>query len=73
MIFTLNLGEAIGRQFFWSMLLFIMGLVDDRRSIKPGMKFLIQIIAAYIAMIYGVRIYGLSVPGWNPIHFFRFG
>ncbi len=69
-IFTLNLGEQLAGILFGVLVLFVMGLVDDRRPIKPGMKFLIQIIAAYIAMTYGVRIYGLSVPGMEAYSHF---
>ena len=35
-------------------------MIDDRKPVAAGMKFSLQIIAAYVAMIYGVRIYGLS-------------
>src|SRR5262249_4472285 len=62
-LFTLNLGEQFAGILFGTLLLFIVGLVDDRFSVKAGMKFTLQIIAAYVAMIYGVRIYGLSIPG----------
>jgi len=61
--FTLNLGEQLAGILFGVLLLFILGLVDDRKPVRAGMKFLFQIIAAFVAMIYGVRIYGLSVPG----------
>lgn len=62
-LFTLNLGEQFAGILFGTLLLFIVGIVDDRRPMKAGMKFLFQIIAAYVAMTYGVRIYGLSIPG----------
>ncbi len=64
-LFTLNLGEQLAGILFGTLLLFIVGLVDDRRPVKAGMKFLFQIIAAYVAMTYGVRIYGLSIPGFE--------
>lgn len=64
-IFTLNLGEQLAGILFGAVLLFIVGLVDDRKPIKPGMKLTLQIIAAYVAMTYGVRIYGLSIPGFE--------
>ncbi len=69
-IFTLNLGEQLCGILFGALLLFIVGLVDDRRPMKAGMKFLFQIIAAYVAMTYGVRIYGLSVPGMEAYSHF---
>jgi len=62
-IFTLNLGDQLAGILVGTGLLFVLGFLDDRRPVKAGIKFLIQIIAAYIAMIYGVRIYGLSIPG----------
>jgi len=63
--FTLNLGEQLAGITFGVVVLFILGLIDDRKSVRPGVKFLIQIIAAFGAMIYGVRIYGLSIPGFE--------
>lgn len=62
-LFTLRLSEQFAGILAGTLLLFILGLIDDRRPVKAGMKFLLQIIAAYIAMIYGVRIYGLSITG----------
>ncbi|OVE75259.1 hypothetical protein BVX98_07915 [bacterium F11] len=69
-LFTLNLGEQLAGIILGVLVIFIMGLVDDRKPIKPGMKFLIQILAAYIAMTYGVKIYGLSIPGFEAYSFF---
>lgn len=68
--FTLNLGEQLAGILFGVVLLFIVGLVDDRKPVKPGIKFLLQIIAAFVAMIYGVRIYGISVPGFESYSHF---
>jgi UDP-GlcNAc:undecaprenyl-phosphate GlcNAc-1-phosphate transferase len=64
-IFTLRLVEQFSGILFGVILLFALGIVDDLKSVKPVVKFLIQIIAAYVAMIYGVRIYGLSLPGFE--------
>ena len=64
-LFTLNLGEQLAGILFGTTLLFIVGLIDDRKPVRAGMKFLFQIIAAYVAMTYGVRIYGLSIPGFE--------
>ena len=69
-LFRLNLGDQLAGIVFGVLLIFGMGLWDDRKPIKPGMKFLIQIIAAYIAMTYGVKIYGLSIPGFESYAFF---
>ncbi len=46
-----------------------LGMIDDRRSVPSGYKLLLQIIAAYIAMDYGVRISGLRLPF---LDFFQF-
>lgn len=62
-IFTLDLGGQLAGILFGAILLFIAGLADDRKPIPAGMKLTLQIIAAYVAMTYGVRIYGLSLPG----------
>lgn len=69
-IFTLNLGEQLAGILFGTILLFIVGLFDDRKPVPAGKKLLFQIIAAYVAMTYGVRIYGLSLPGFESYSFF---
>ncbi|OGS34395.1 MAG: hypothetical protein A2474_03610 [Elusimicrobia bacterium RIFOXYC2_FULL_34_12] len=43
-------------------ILFILGLLDDKKSIPPVPKFLIQIIAALTVINYGVNITGLNLP-----------
>ncbi|MFH1369236.1 MAG: MraY family glycosyltransferase [Elusimicrobiota bacterium] len=43
-------------------IVFILGLFDDRKPIRAVTKLLMQIIAAYVAMDYGVRISGLALP-----------
>ena len=40
-----------------------LGALDDRRSLPPVVKLLGQIIAAYVAMVYGVRMAGVALPG----------
>jgi hypothetical protein len=42
---------------------------DDRKSLPPVVKLLTQIIAAYIAMMYGVRMAGLAIPGFGFVTF----
>jgi UDP-GlcNAc:undecaprenyl-phosphate GlcNAc-1-phosphate transferase len=69
-VFTLNLGEQCVGILFGTLLLLIVGLVDDRKPIRAGMKLLFQIIAAYVAMTYGVRVYGLSLPGFEAYSYF---
>jgi UDP-GlcNAc:undecaprenyl-phosphate GlcNAc-1-phosphate transferase len=67
-VFTLDLSDQLAGILFGTALLFIVGLIDDRRSVPAGMKLALQIIAAYVAMTYGVRIYGLRVTGFDQ-HF----
>jgi UDP-GlcNAc:undecaprenyl-phosphate GlcNAc-1-phosphate transferase len=57
--------------FIGSGMLFLTGLVDDIRGLTPGVKFLAQILAAFVAVAFGVRLdsialgYGLGIPlGW---------
>lgn len=51
-------------------LVFILGLIDDKKPVQALTKLLTQIIAAYIAMDYGVRIYGLNIPFFDKFHIF---
>jgi UDP-GlcNAc:undecaprenyl-phosphate GlcNAc-1-phosphate transferase len=69
-LFTLNLGEQFAGILFGALLLLIVGLFDDRKPVRAGTKLLFQIIAAYVAMTYGVRVYGLSVPGFEAYAYF---
>jgi len=55
---------------FGSSLVFILGLIDDKKSVRAVTKLLTQIIAAYIAMDYGVRISGLTLPFVNGFYEF---
>ncbi|MCS7227449.1 MAG: undecaprenyl/decaprenyl-phosphate alpha-N-acetylglucosaminyl 1-phosphate transferase [Endomicrobia bacterium] len=69
--YTLQWGEyqevvVLGKQllglFFASVLIVIIGSIDDKSGLPPIVKFLVQIIVAYCAMDYGVRILGVNVP-----------
>lgn len=71
-------GEVVGvlglrAQFFGLLLGGLMcagiGMWDDRRSLSPAVKFLAQIVAAYVAMMYGVRVAGLALPGLGFVSF----
>jgi len=46
-----------------------LGMWDDRKSLPALPKLLVQIIAAYVAMVYGVRIAGLALPGLGFVDF----
>ncbi len=59
---------------FWGVLIgalvvFILGFLDDRKPIPAVPKLLTQIIAAYVAMDFGVRMAGLSLPGFGFVKF----
>ena len=43
-------------------LVLILGMIDDARGVRAITKFLVQIIAAYCAMDFGVRITSLVLP-----------
>jgi len=47
----------------------ILGLIDDWRPVPALPKLLTQIIAAYVAMVYGVRIAGVALPGHGFVNF----
>jgi UDP-GlcNAc:undecaprenyl-phosphate GlcNAc-1-phosphate transferase len=58
------MGIAIG-----STVVMILGMVDDYKPVIAAVKFPIQIIAAYMAMDYGVRISGLTFPHIGYVSF----
>ncbi len=58
----LELNKQLTGVFIAASLIVILGMIDDKRNISPVVKLLTQIIAAYIAMDYGVRILGLILP-----------
>ena len=45
-LFTLSVSEQLAGILFAVVVLFVLGLVDDRRPVNAGMKLAIQIIAA---------------------------
>ena len=47
----------------------LTGAIDDKKNIRAATKLLAQIIASYVAMDYGVRIFGLNIPFYKPIVF----
>ena len=64
-LFTLDLRAQLAGILIGTLVLFIVGLFDDRKPVPALVKLLFQIITSYIAMLYGVRIYGLSLPGFE--------
>lgn len=65
---SINLFKQLSGIIFGGTLVFILGLIDDKKPVKALTKLLTQIIAAYIAMDYGVRIYGLTLPFFDSFH-----
>jgi len=62
-LFKVFCGVAFG-----GTLIFVLGAIDDKKSIQALTKLLVMIIASYIAMDYGVRINGLILP-WHNTYF----
>lgn len=58
----LSLSTQLVGIFIGAVLVLILGMVDDKRPIKAFTKLLVQIIAAYCTMDFGVRIAGLTLP-----------
>lgn len=56
-----------------SVLMFIVGLVDDVRGLSPGMKSLAQVTAATIAWFYGARIGAVALGYGEGVSLGLFG
>jgi UDP-GlcNAc:undecaprenyl-phosphate GlcNAc-1-phosphate transferase len=65
---TIELAKLFWGVGFSGTLIFVLGAIDDKKSVKAMTKLLVMIIAAYIAMDYGVRITGLVLP-WHNTYF----
>jgi len=52
-----------------ALVVLVLGMIDDSRGVSPIPKLLTQIIAAYVAMVYGVRITGLTLPFFEYTQF----
>lgn len=66
---TLGLGSQLTGILLGASFCVILGMWDDRRSLPPVVKLLAQIIAAYVAMMYGVRMAGLALPRLGFVEF----
>jgi len=62
LLFPFN-REILGILFAGSTLL-IIGLFDDLKALNPGIKFIFQIVAAYILLKSGIHIKLLFLPLW---------
>lgn len=70
-------GEVVGilslrQQFFGilcgALVILVLGMWDDRKRLPAAVKLPFQIIAAYVAMDYGVRLSGIALP-WGSGYF----
>ena len=66
---TLSIKTQVMGLLFGGTLIFILGLIDDKKSVQALTKLLVQIIAAYCVMDFGVRISAISFPGKEPYSF----
>lgn len=66
----LELDKQLSGVLIAASLIVILGMIDDKRGLSPIVKLLTQVIAAYIAMDYGVRILGLTLPIVNKFYYF---
>jgi UDP-GlcNAc:undecaprenyl-phosphate GlcNAc-1-phosphate transferase len=66
---TLNLQQQFVGILFGATVVLVLGMLDDRKPVPALPKLLTQIIAAYVAMVYGVRIAGLAFPGAGFVEF----
>lgn len=66
---VLSLKAQLTGVLMGSLVCVVLGMWDDRRSLPPVVKLLAQIIAAYVAMMYGVRMAGLAIPGFGFVTF----
>lgn len=62
LIGILSLQKQFFGILFGSIFILILGMWDDKSGISAKVKFPLQMIAAYIAMDYGVRLSGFSFP-----------
>jgi len=62
---TVVLGKQLLGIFFGSIIIIILGTIDDKIGISAIIKFLVQVIVAYCVMDYGVRILSINLPFLN--------
>ncbi len=55
--------------FIGGILILVLGMIDDKKPVQALTKLLVQIIAAYCTMDFGVRILGLNLPFGLEINF----
>lgn len=63
----LGASESLGAVAVGSVLILLLGSVDDRRPMKPALKFLLQILIAVLVYSLGVRVHALSLPFFGSV------
>jgi UDP-GlcNAc:undecaprenyl-phosphate GlcNAc-1-phosphate transferase len=58
----IGLGKQLSGILIAASIIFFLGIIDDKKTVPPLVKLLVQIIAAYVAIDYGVRISGIALP-----------
>lgn len=66
---TLSLQQQFVGILVGACIVLVLGMLDDRRPVPALPKLLTQIIAAYVAMVYGVRVAGLAFPAAGFVEF----
>lgn len=58
----LSLNDQLVGILVGAFLVLLLGMIDDKKDLPGWLKFPWQIIAALMAMVYGIRIFGLTLP-----------
>jgi len=58
----LSLNDQLVGILVGAFLVLLLGMIDDKKDLPGWLKFPWQIIAALMAMVYGIRIFGLNLP-----------
>jgi len=67
--FNLNL---LGKIFLPCSIIFILGLIDDKKGLSPYIRFIGQVFAAFLIVIFGLRIEVINIPGFGMLSFSYF-
>lgn len=66
---TLGLNQQFAGILVGAALVWVVGMIDDRKPVPAVLKLLVQIIAALVVMIYGIRMTGLTLPWLGYVQF----
>lgn len=65
----LSLSQQLAGILVGSLIALILGIWDDKKNLPAWIKFPWQIVAALSAMVYGVRLLGISLPQGSYVQF----